>query len=79
MLDRFLLKCIQIFMRMGIPRVLTTDNGTEFKNQLDTHLAEALGIKRIYTTPYHPQVCYNMINSCIPHIEIKYNNFLSSS
>eukprot|EP00731_Ephydatia_muelleri_P011773 Em0006g667a len=44
-----------IFMRMGIPRVLTTDNGTEFKNQLDTHLAEALGIKRIFTTPYHPQ------------------------
>eukprot|EP00731_Ephydatia_muelleri_P025782 Em0017g865a len=45
----------KIFMRMGIPRVLTTDNGTEFKNQLDTHLAEALGIKRIFTTPYHPQ------------------------
>jgi len=48
---------MQIFMRMGIPRVITTDNGTEFKNQLDTHLAEALGIKRIFTTPYHPQVC----------------------
>jgi hypothetical protein len=45
----------KIFMRMGIPRVLTTDNGKEFKNTLDDEMAKLLGIKRIFTTPYHPQ------------------------
>ena len=39
---------------MGIPRVLTFDNGGEFRNELDGQLAKALGIKRIFTTPYHP-------------------------
>ena len=43
-------------MRMGIPRVLTSDNGSEFKNEPETQLAQSLGIKRIFTTPYHPQV-----------------------
>ena len=42
-------------MRMGT-RLLTMDNGKEFKNHLDTKLSELLGIKRIFTTPYHPQV-----------------------
>ena len=44
-------------MRMGIPRILTSDNGKEFKNRLDKELARQLGVKRIFTTPYHPQVC----------------------
>ena len=47
---------MQIFMQLEIPRVLTTDNGKEFKNQLDNELAQQLGIKRIFTTPHHPQV-----------------------
>eukprot|EP00731_Ephydatia_muelleri_P006450 Em0003g698a len=45
----------KIFMRMGIPKVLTSDNGSEFRNDLEMGLAKALGVKRIYTTPYHPQ------------------------
>ncbi|KAL5488701.1 hypothetical protein EMCRGX_G017682 [Ephydatia muelleri] len=45
----------KIFMRMGIPKVLTTDNGSEFRNDLEMRLAKALGVKRIYTTSYHPQ------------------------
>ena len=43
-------------MRIGIPRLLTSDNGSEFRNELDTKLMELLGIKHIFTTPYHPQV-----------------------
>ena len=46
----------QIFMRMGIPKVLTSDNGSKLRNDLEMRLAKALGVKRIYTTPYHPQV-----------------------
>eukprot|EP00731_Ephydatia_muelleri_P002800 Em0001g2800a len=45
----------KIFMRMRIPKVLTSDNGSEFRNDLEMRLAKALGVKRIYTTPYHPQ------------------------
>jgi len=43
-------------MRMGLPRLLTTDQGTEFKNAIDKQMMKLLGIKRIFTTPYHPQV-----------------------
>ena len=48
-----ILLCL-IHMRMGIPKLLTSDNGSEFKNELDAQLAMFLGIKRIFTTPYHP-------------------------
>ncbi len=53
-------------MRMGIPHVVTTDNGREFKNELDKELSKQLGIKRIFTTPYHPQVyiCFLYVHLC---------------
>ena len=38
-----LIHCIlslQIFMRMGLPKIIATDNGTEFKNELNKHLME---------------------------------------
>ena len=34
---------------------ILTDNGTEFKNAMFTHLAKELGVKRSYSPPYHPQ------------------------
>ena len=40
-------------MRMGIPRMITTDNGKEFKNNLDDELSKQLGVTRIFTTLYH--------------------------
>ena len=46
----------QLFMRMGLPHVILSDNGKEFNNRLDDLLSELLGIKRRLTTPYHPQV-----------------------
>lgn len=55
-------------MRMGIQRVLTTDNGSEVKNELDTRLSKALGIKRFCTFPYHPLVSLHSISqfcSCL--------------
>ena len=44
-------------MRFGLPRVITSDQGSEFNNSLDTELMEMLGIEHRLTTPYHPQVC----------------------
>lgn len=43
-------------MRMGIPQVVVSDQGKEFNNELDSELANILGISRRLTTPYHPQV-----------------------
>ena len=37
------------------PRYILSDNGTEFKNHLLDQLLKQLGIKRIFSTPYHPQ------------------------
>ena len=46
-------------MRMGLPKVITSDNGKEFCNHLlDKELMKLLGIEHRLTTPYHPQVCY---------------------
>ena len=44
-------------MRMELPHVVLSDNGSEFCNEINDNLAEMLGIKRKLTTPYHPQVC----------------------
>lgn len=46
----------KIFMRMGLPKLLTTDQGTEFRNKLLNKLMEKFGIKHIFATAYHPQV-----------------------
>ena len=52
-------------MRMGLPRVLTTDQGREFQNKLDKEIMmKLLGFKQYCTTPYHPQVI-NVLPTCI--------------
>ena len=43
-------------MRMGIPRVLTSDQGSEFNNAINRELTTLLQIKHRLTTAYHPQV-----------------------
>ena len=40
----------------SVCRKLLTDNGTEFKNELFSQVAEQLGVERkIYMPPYRPQ------------------------
>eukprot|EP00731_Ephydatia_muelleri_P000823 Em0001g823a len=51
----------KIFMRMELPRVLLSDNGSEFCNALNDQLSEMLGIKRRLTTPYHPQQPFQLM------------------
>ncbi|KAL5515510.1 hypothetical protein EMCRGX_G000684 [Ephydatia muelleri] len=46
---------LTIFMRMGLPRVVVSDNGREFDNKLNDEICKTLGIKRRLITPYHPQ------------------------
>ena len=45
-----------IAFQFGVCRKLLTDNGTEFKNDLFSRVAEQLGVERkIYSPPYRPQ------------------------
>jgi transposase InsO family protein len=45
----------KIFMRMGLPKILTSDQGGEFRSQLEKEIMDMLKIRRHYITPYHPQ------------------------
>ena len=38
-----------------MPSVMTTDQGTEFRNDLNKELMQVFGIKHRFTTAYHPQ------------------------
>ena len=46
---------IQLFSRVGIPREILTDQGTNFMSQLLKELYNLLHISQIRTSPYYPQ------------------------
>ncbi len=46
---------IDIFSCTGIPRLLLSDQGTQFMSSLVKALCDRLGVARITTSPYHPQ------------------------
>ncbi|XP_063334794.1 uncharacterized protein si:ch211-282j22.3 isoform X1 [Pelmatolapia mariae] len=46
---------IQFFSRVGFPREILTDRGTNFMSTLLKQVYQLLGIKSLRTTPYHPQ------------------------
>ena len=39
---------------MGMPSVMTTDQDTEFHNDLNKELMQVFGIKHHFTTAFHP-------------------------
>ena len=43
-------------MQFGIPKVVTSDQGSEFNNNMDKKLMKLLNIDHRLTSPYHPQV-----------------------
>ena len=46
---------VEIFSRTGLPRVLLSDQGSQFVSSLMKQLCVRLGIARITTSTYHPQ------------------------
>lgn len=58
-------------MRMGIPKVLTTDQGSEFKNRLNEDIMQLLKIRHHLTTAYHPQVQHIILIASLPCMPFK--------
>ena len=46
---------LQLFSRVGIPREVLTDQGPNFMSKTLRQVYNLLGLRRIRTTPYHPQ------------------------
>lgn len=46
---------MQLFFIMGIPHVITSDQGSEFNNAMNAELMQSMGIDHRLTTAYHPQ------------------------
>ena len=46
---------MKILARVGVPKEVLTDQGTNFTSQLLTELYKMLHVQPICTTPYHPQ------------------------
>lgn len=46
---------LKFFSQVGIPKEVLTDQGTNFMSRTLQQVYQLLGIKRVRTTPYHPQ------------------------
>ena len=46
---------VKLFARVGIPKEILTDQGTNFTSQLLAELYRLLHVKALRTSPYHPQ------------------------
>lgn len=46
---------LRFFSRLGLPQEILTDRGATFTSTLMKQLCQALGIRQLFTTVYHPQ------------------------
>lgn len=44
-----------ILFRYNIPKIIVSDNGTNLKGRVMASMCKLLGVRRLYTTAYHPQ------------------------
>ena len=47
-------KIRSIFATLGLPQILVTDNGPQFKSGHFTQFTNKKGIKNVTSLPYHP-------------------------
>ncbi|XP_065893114.1 uncharacterized protein [Dysidea avara] len=66
----------KLFMQFGLPRVITSDQGSEFNNRLDKKLMKMMKIDHRLTTPYHPQAngLVERFNQTIQNMLVKFVN-----
>ena len=77
---------IDVFLRIGIPYEMLTDQGSVFMGRLTKELCGLLNIDHLRTSLYHPQTdgyleCWHgslkhMLRKCGPHILLKYFLFV---
>ena len=46
---------IQVFSRVGIPKEIVSDRGTQLTSEIMQEIYHLVGIKPLFTSPYHPQ------------------------
>jgi hypothetical protein len=51
---------VEVYSRVGIPREVLSDNGSQFVSDLMTEVSRLLSIKKLVATPYHP-ICNGLI------------------
>ena len=62
---------LSMFSRVGIPREILSDRGVQFTSQLMGELHKLLGVKPLFTTPYHPSAngrverLHSTLKSCL--------------
>ena len=65
-----------IMLKFGFPRILHSDNGTEFKSKLIGDVYQQLGIKKTFISPCHPQAngklesSHRFIKDCIQKFSV---------
>ena len=66
----------------GLPAIITTDQGTEFKNKLNDELMKTFNIDHQLTTAYHPQANglderfnQTLTNSIVKYVESNWENW----
>lgn len=59
---------VQLFFVVGLPSVLTTDQGSEFNNKVNKQLMAAFKINHRLTTAYHPKPTVWMNDSTSPSL-----------
>ncbi|XP_041356959.1 uncharacterized protein LOC121374100 [Gigantopelta aegis] len=51
---------VDIFCRIGVPREMLTDMGTQFTSTLMSEVSRLISLKQLTTTPYHP-LCNGLV------------------
>ncbi|XP_061184347.1 uncharacterized protein LOC133192347 [Saccostrea echinata] len=51
---------VDVFCRVGVPKEMLTDIGTQFTSELMTEVSRLLSIRQLTTTPYHP-MCNGLV------------------
>jgi len=46
---------LRVFCTFGFPRIIISDNGPEFANEIWTGVMGLLGVRYVFTSPYHPE------------------------
>ena len=52
---RITAELVKLFCTFGIPEILHSDQGRNFKSSIIESALDAFGVKKSHTTPYHPQ------------------------